>query len=457
MSEPGLFCKIRLIQAQLPHRVSTDARCQRRPVRRHTQRVLMLSRETAIIFGLNISIELQLTTNCGLCNLQWGRSKQCGADVTVDVKTGAIASVNHSPLLDLFRAAAALLVLFGHARNWFFTSITAVDHPSLLLKLFWLITVLQHEAVVIFFVISGFLVGGAMVNSLNKNTFDLRKYLIARFARIYIVYVFWIGRSVLHDFGGDTIRPLFSEAQPDLGGLRAALCHLAGVQGFVCIAWKQNPALWSLGYEWVLYLFAPAILGLAVGRGAWGIRLTGIALLLFGAAAMSGDMQEWGFWFSTWFMGVAASRVSRAYRLPMMVGLVGLCLVIGGMAFSRLQILPATATDAVITTGAALAVACRPLVSFSLAPRFFGWAASFSYSLYATHLPIIFLTIACLQNVGFPAHKLLPGALAFSEFGICVITSLVFAYVFSLFTERRTDYLRSRLSDAVLRKELLPA
>jgi peptidoglycan/LPS O-acetylase OafA/YrhL len=381
-----------------------------------------------------------------------------------EVKTRIVAPVNHLPLLDLLRATAALLVLFGHTRNF---TIGAVDHPSPLLKCFWLITALEHEAVVIFFVLSGFLVGGAIVNSMNKKSFDLAKYLIARFARIYIVYVpalivtalvFWIGRSVLQDFGGDTIRPLFSESQPDLGGLRAALCHFAGVQGFLCEEWKQNPPLWSLGYEWALYLFAPAILGLVVARGAWGIRLTGVVLLLFGAAAMSGNLKEWAVWFTVWFVGVAAWRVSRAYCLPMTVGLIGLSLVIGGMAFSRLHIVIRMETDTVITAGAALAIACRPLVSFPLAPRFFGWAANFSYSLYATHLPLIFLIIAFLQNVGLPTHKILPSTLAFSEFGICVIISLMFAYAFSIFTERRTVYLRSWLSAKMLQSnQPLPA
>src|SRR5580704_5830907 len=229
------------------------------------------------------------------------------------VKTGTVALANHSPLLDLLRAGAAWLVLFGHTRNWFFTNIGAVENPGLLLKGFWLITALEHEAVVIFFVLSGFLVGGAIVNSINKKSFDLTNYLIARFARIYIVYVpalivtaltFWIGRSLFQDFGADTIRPLFSEAQPDLGGLRSALCHFAGVQGFLCETWKQNPALWSLGYEWALDLFAPAILGLILGQGAWGLRLVGVILLLFGAAAMSADLKVWSFWFAAWFLGI---------------------------------------------------------------------------------------------------------------------------------------------------------
>lgn len=159
-------------------------------------------------------------------------------------------SANHSPLLDFLRAGSAFLVLLGHTRNWFFSNIGAVDQPGPLLKLFWLVTVLEHEGVVIFFILSGFLVGGHILNGMARGSFNLVGYLSARFARIYIVYVpalivtglvFTVGRATLQDFGGDTIRPLFAEAQPYFGGLRGALCHLAGLQGFSCPPWRQIP------------------------------------------------------------------------------------------------------------------------------------------------------------------------------------------------------------------------
>ena len=284
---------------------------------------------------------------------------------------------NHYPMLDVLRASAAFLVLLGHTRNWIFTGIGEVAHPSLLLKFFWLITVLQHEAVVVFFVLSGFLVGGALVNALRKNSFDLVGYLIARFVRIYIVYgpalavtglAFWIGSGLFKDFGGDTVRPLFSEQQLDFGGLRPALCHIAGLQGFVCRAWQQNPALWSLGYEWVLYLFAPAILGLLMMRGALSLRLSAIALLLCGAAAMSIDFGDWLFWFAAWFLGVYASIVIKRVRLPFSVGLVGLVTLIGAMSIARVQIVSMLGTDVVIALATALTISCHPLVTFQTRP-----------------------------------------------------------------------------------------
>ena len=38
-------------------------------------------------------------------------------------------------------------------------------------------------------------------------------------------------------------------------------CHLAALQGLLCLPWGANPPFWTLGYEWGLYLIAPAIFG----------------------------------------------------------------------------------------------------------------------------------------------------------------------------------------------------
>ena len=282
---------------------------------------------------------------------------------------------------------------------------------------------------------------------------------MARFARIFIVYIpaliitaliFFFGNRYLQDFGGDTIRPLFSEYQSNFGGLRDALCHLSGVQGFACQTWRENPALWSLGYEWVLYLFAPSILALVLGRGMVSVRLVGIALLLCGACAMSTGITDCLFWFSTWFLGVIAWKVSATMRLPAWAGLMALGAAGVGMAVSRLNIVDGLVTDILIAISISMAVASRPLTSIDIAPRFFQWTASFSYSLYATHLPVIFLTLAALQNLNLPTHKIVPSRLAFSEFGIVVLTALAFAYLFSLFTERQTERLRTWLKSVLM-------
>jgi hypothetical protein len=57
---------------------------------------------------------------------------------------------NHWPLLDFLRATAALLVLLTHTRFFYFLNVDFADQPNVFLKLFYFITGMGYEAVVIF-------------------------------------------------------------------------------------------------------------------------------------------------------------------------------------------------------------------------------------------------------------------------------------------------------------------
>ncbi|HVV91972.1 MAG TPA: acyltransferase [Hyphomicrobiales bacterium] len=362
------------------------------------------------------------------------------------------------PFLDFLRATSALLVLFGHTRNWFFLSIASVDHPGLLLKAFWFLTVVEQESVIVFFVLSGFLVGGSIVRACAADRFNLAAYLTARFARIYVVFlpalaltfvIFAVGGALLRDPGGDAIRPLFSERQLDFGGLHLLLCHLAGVQGFACPAWSQNPPLWSLGYEWTLYLTAPLLIGLSMMQRPLAWRVAGVVLVVAMLLALSTDLVDCLFWVSTWFLGVVAAVLAkREVPVPTALGAIGLGAAVAAVAVARLQFAPVLLTHEIIALGVALAMSCRGIIGLSILPRFFRWLAGFSFSLYATHLPVVFLSIALLQSWGFPTNKVAPGPVPFVEFGVTVLAAMVVAYLFSLVTERQTDRLRMLLSQA---------
>jgi peptidoglycan/LPS O-acetylase OafA/YrhL len=117
--------------------------------------------------------------------------------------------------------------------------------------------------------------------------------------------VILFGSLLLSDPGAPHVRPLVDQQQMGFGGVSQAICHLAGLQGFSCPAWLQNPTLWSLGYEWALYLFAPA-------KASPDLRLLGIALVCAIAATVCHDPKEGVGWFIAWFLGAWCWRsVSR--------------------------------------------------------------------------------------------------------------------------------------------------
>ncbi|MGH6800164.1 MAG: acyltransferase family protein [Methylocella sp.] len=314
--------------------------------------------------------------------------------------------------------------------------------------MFYFITALGHEAVVIFFVLSGFLIGGSLTDSMLRGGFDLPRYLIARFVRIFIVYlpapaitlgVFLFGSLLLSDPGD---APLFGRQQLDFGGVSQAICFFSGLQGFSCATWEQNPALWSLGSEWALYLFAPAIILLIVWKASPSPRLLAITLVCAIAATVCDYPHEAVFWFSVWFLGAGSYRILRSGLVPLPVGLAGAFLIIAGMALRHFDAASQTTTDMIIGAGAAIAIACRPFAAFPLAPRLFGLAAGFSYTLYAIHLPLVYLIVTLYRKIGFPSD-IPPSPAPFLEFAVTIAICLLSAFLVSLVTERKTGQIRA--------------
>lgn len=90
--------------------------------------------------------------------------------------------------LDLARGITALLVCAGHLRAAMFVDYKDVTQPSgFSEKLFYIVTSLGHQAVVVFFVLSGFFVGGSVLK--NANDFRFLDYYTARLSRLWMVLV----------------------------------------------------------------------------------------------------------------------------------------------------------------------------------------------------------------------------------------------------------------------------
>ncbi|MGB6324762.1 MAG: hypothetical protein WBG11_03030 [Methylocella sp.] len=151
------------------------------------------------------------------------------------------------------------------------------------------------------------------------------------------------------------------------------------------------------------------------------------------------------FWFIAWFLGAGSNRVLRAGLVPLPAGLLGAGLIIAGIAMALLRAASDLETGTIIAVGTAIAIACRPIVEFPFAPRLSGWAAGFSYTLYAVHLPLVFLSVALFQNIGFPTGQGPPSPLAFMEFGVTIAMCLLAAFLVSLVSERKTGQVRAAM------------
>src|ERR1035438_1552489 len=89
--------------------------------------------------------------------------------------------------LDLLRGLAALLVCAGHLRAFLFVHFGEVKSPGAFDRLFYLGTGLSHQAVVIFFVLSGYLVGGSVFSAYQAGRWSWPNYALRRMSRLWVV------------------------------------------------------------------------------------------------------------------------------------------------------------------------------------------------------------------------------------------------------------------------------
>ena len=87
--------------------------------------------------------------------------------------------------LDLLRGFAAYIVLSGHTSEAVFDS---KSHSSLGGWLWWVSTSFQHDGVVLFFALSGFLIGRTAIQTFLLEKRGAMSYVIDRATRIYVVF-----------------------------------------------------------------------------------------------------------------------------------------------------------------------------------------------------------------------------------------------------------------------------
>src|SRR6267154_3292963 len=74
-------------------------------------------------------------------------------------------SASASAHLAVIRAAAAWAVMWGHLRTLFFVDFQHLQGPGWLLGVLYFFTGFGHQAVMVFFVLSGFLISATVIHS----------------------------------------------------------------------------------------------------------------------------------------------------------------------------------------------------------------------------------------------------------------------------------------------------
>lgn len=145
----------------------------------------------------------------------------------------------HLQTLDAIRGCAALYVMLGHSHH------LVSNHSKLINLLFSF----GQEAVIVFFILSGFVI---YLSCYTKYNLSFKEYFLKRFTRIYFPFFVALIVSILIFIWNGNLLASFS--WQNLIGNLLMLQDTSLKPGNLIGTFLGNTSLWSLSYEWWFYM-----------------------------------------------------------------------------------------------------------------------------------------------------------------------------------------------------------
>lgn len=369
-------------------------------------------------------------------------------------------STSASASLDVLRGVAACAVMFGHLRTLFLVDFPHVEEKSLPLQALYFLTGFGHQAVMVFFVLSGFLISSTVLRSLVSGDWSWRDYAINRATRLYVVLVPGLLLGLFWDRLGSWLfasQGIYAHPLKDLGtpvplvnlNLPTFLGNLFFLQTIFCQTFGSNAPLWSLSNEFWYYVLFPVVLGASL---AWARRRfrSAVFLTCFAASVCFLEGSAGLLGFLIWLSGVGLvllySRARENSARHSFAILLCACLVLGGTLFASRSVWEASLRSD-LAVGFAFALFLFGVLlraGRETSSHYTGLAhqlAGFSYSLYVLHFPLL-LFLRCWL---VPAERWQPTAAHLLYAGAVGMGCLLYAWLISLFTEKKTDVARRKI------------
>lgn len=360
--------------------------------------------------------------------------------------------------LDLLRGIAALIVLMGHLRSVLFQDYETIQNPNAVAKAFYFITGFGHQAVILFFVLSGFFIIKSIHDAHQKNNWSWKHYLLNRLSRLWMVLIPGLILGAFWDQLGLHLNPQFDiytgaikhlvyfNPQGHLG-LDVFLGNLFFLQTIFFPTYGTNGALWSLSNEFWYYIIFPCLYIAYQVRAAFSKRLIFffIGMLLLSAFqffSLDVATHPRDYFFIWMFGGLALflSRQALSFFKKPMTSLLMAGLLIGMLLGIRLQFLPLIFNDwglGIVTIFLVCGLSQIEMRS-SLLEKVSTFLSNISYTLYIVHLPFVVFISSQLasQRLDFSSNNML------KYLGIFLVT-IAYAYVVYYVFERNTSRVKS--------------
>ncbi len=317
--------------------------------------------------------------------------------------------------LDLVRAVAISLVILFHL-NQKVIHLSAESYPGLFFNWGW-------HGVDIFFVLSGFLIGGQLIEDNFEGRFSFKRFYLKRILRTFPPYYFYYALvTVVYSYS------IGAFALRNTTILKDLLLHLAYLNNYIEVIARRSELFWSLAIEEQFYLIMPLIMFLIIRYAKKYIFPALLAFILLGTLIRIAlyepglSAMGWAHGFYTPFhtrfdellFGVAAAYIFINYKdslkrlssiwKALFLTITALCL---GASYLYGSMEPGyfnTCWQFTVTgLGSALLIlyiTIFPVARFVPAKSVFRLTARLSYTMYIYHMIILNLYLSYLAKKG---------------------------------------------------------
>lgn len=356
--------------------------------------------------------------------------------------------------LDLVRGISALFVFFSHLRALCFQDYHTIE-PSLLAKIFYFLTGFGHQAVIIFFVLSGFFIIRSIHIAHINNKWSSSGYLISRLTRLWVVLFpalfitflldkggfFLFSDSIIYNLGLSTlpeVKPVFNL------NLSYLIGNIFFLQTIVVPTFGSNSPLWSLANEFWYYMIFPLLYFSLVPNQNLPYRLIlGIAAVML--VLFVGNSIAYG--FIVWLTGGLAYYLSsRVGKQPSQLTIntftvFAILLLLAVLGLIRINLLKDLYGNVALASSTAIFLVFlvkKGSFESSFLKRISDFTSKISYTLYLIHMPIAVFLSAWLipQRMEWSLENL---ALYFALSAIILSISWVFWFLFERNTIKIKD------------------
>ncbi len=361
------------------------------------------------------------------------------------IEFGFRADLLDGPLsvwLNHMRWIAALVVAWSHLRTLLFPD-AAEQVMGPFQKVFYFFTLFADEAVVIFFVLSGLLVGGSILRGARLENFSLEHYCINRFSRLSIVLIPAVIISVVFQYAFGAVA---CANGPD--GWPTVVGNMLYLQNFSVRPLCNNHPLWSLSSEAYYYLVGPPLIFAVIRRSTRDIALAVLAVVP-AIIWLRYDYLTALLGLILWLMGLLPwlVRIRLSWQLAI-VPFVGLLLLGRGHVF------PHRFLEELALAPAFVLLLCSDFSDLrARAEGMARWLSDFSYSLYLTHMP---LGQAVAYYYG---EKALSPSLSgsYAIFAATLAAMILVGWIFGAAFESQTRWLRDHIIRLLARRKPMEA